>query len=274
VKEGPEECDGPDLTGRTCAGLGYHRGQLACTAGCLYDVTGCSNFPTNWHNLEWRYRKVITVHHAGVDADLPLFPLLVDLADNDLRDKAQADGDDILFTWSNGTTKIPHEIESYSSASGSLTAWVSVPNLTATTDTILYMYYGNPGCGSQQDATRVWDPNYKVVYHLAEWDDGPRSDSTVNERDGTPANFNLDEGVAGKMNGADEYDGIDDRVRIPTTATSGLGPFTFCFWIKTTESRSHGTFWHNPTLVGMVSTGYESGDFAIVTSGGNIGMWS
>ncbi len=41
--EGDEVCDGTDLGGRTCVGLGYTGGQLACTSQCSLDVTGCIN---------------------------------------------------------------------------------------------------------------------------------------------------------------------------------------------------------------------------------------
>jgi len=37
----PEECDGADLDGQTCEGLGYGPGNLACTDLCAFDVSGC-----------------------------------------------------------------------------------------------------------------------------------------------------------------------------------------------------------------------------------------
>ncbi len=36
-----EACDGAALNGQTCAGLGYDRGTLSCTAACNYDVSHC-----------------------------------------------------------------------------------------------------------------------------------------------------------------------------------------------------------------------------------------
>lgn len=39
---GLEECDGADLDGRTCQGLGYDGGVLACSGECLLDLTGCT----------------------------------------------------------------------------------------------------------------------------------------------------------------------------------------------------------------------------------------
>ncbi len=42
-----EECDGTNLTGKTCADIpGYVSGNLACLANCQFDVTGCTPEPS------------------------------------------------------------------------------------------------------------------------------------------------------------------------------------------------------------------------------------
>lgn len=43
IKEGTEQCDGPDVGGQTCATLGFDMGVLACAATCQFDTAGCSN---------------------------------------------------------------------------------------------------------------------------------------------------------------------------------------------------------------------------------------
>jgi len=42
VAEPPEECDGADLGGLTCSGLGYAGGILACNSDCALDDSGCT----------------------------------------------------------------------------------------------------------------------------------------------------------------------------------------------------------------------------------------
>ena len=37
-----EQCDGQDLAGQTCTGLGYSGGSLACSSGCTWDASVCS----------------------------------------------------------------------------------------------------------------------------------------------------------------------------------------------------------------------------------------
>jgi hypothetical protein len=129
--------------------------------------------PANWYNADWSYRKKISVDQTKVDADLNDFPVLISLpSDPDLAARAQGDGDDILFTSTDGTTKLSHEIESFNSGMGELVAWVKVPSLSSSTDTDIYMYYGNSTCGNQENATDVWDSNFKMVQHL---DDAPAS---------------------------------------------------------------------------------------------------
>jgi hypothetical protein len=41
-----EQCDGQDLTSKTCVSLGYATGTLACSASCAFDVALCVPFPT------------------------------------------------------------------------------------------------------------------------------------------------------------------------------------------------------------------------------------
>jgi len=121
----------------------------------------------SWWNHDWSYRKLITINHTKVATDLLNFAVLIDVTDADLASKAQSDGDDIVFSDSSGT-KLNHEIEFYNGTNGQLTAWVKVPTLSSTVDTVLYMYYGNPSVSSQENVAGTWDSNYVLVQHLSE----------------------------------------------------------------------------------------------------------
>ncbi|HLH07384.1 MAG TPA: DUF2341 domain-containing protein [Terriglobales bacterium] len=59
----------------------------------------------------------------------------------------QTAGNDILFTGSDGQTKLNHEIEQFVSSSGQLAAWVLIPSLSNSADIVIYMYYGNSSAG-------------------------------------------------------------------------------------------------------------------------------
>ena len=192
-----------------------------------------------WWNTDWSFRKLISINHTMANADLENFPILIDIIDNDLRDKAQFDGDDIVFM-DIDPTPLNHEIELYDSSSGHLVAWVEIPSLSSTQDTELYMYYGNPDASNQQNPSLVWNSNYTVVQHLNE-SSAVRYDSTANRNDGMVyGGVSKGEGKIGK---ADAFDGMNGYVKIPESflPTSAI---TVELWLKplsysTTVWRKH-----------------------------------
>jgi hypothetical protein len=118
-----------------------------------------------WNDCGWSYRRAITIDRTKVLADQTDFPVLINIAsDPSLAAHAQSSGNDIIFTLSDERTKIPHKIESYTSTTGALVAWVKVPSLSASANTVLYMYYGNPTAPAQQDTTTSWSYRYKGTW--------------------------------------------------------------------------------------------------------------
>jgi hypothetical protein len=180
-----------------------------------------------WFDPNWQYRKSITIDQNRVSADLTNFPVLISIAtDSDLAFKAKANGYDIVFTDSSGNSKLNHEIESYTQATGQLSAWVNVPNLSSTTDTVLYMYYGNPSASNQQNVNAVWDSHFKMVHHLSEAS-GTQHDSTSNGYNAVP-NGGVSQGVTGKIGGADSFASSSQYLSIGNIG--GTGDWTFSFW--------------------------------------------
>jgi hypothetical protein len=45
VRNGSEDCDGGDLGGTNCVGLGYASGTLHCSSSCTYDESACVAVP-------------------------------------------------------------------------------------------------------------------------------------------------------------------------------------------------------------------------------------
>jgi len=121
---------------------------------------------TNPFENGWDLRKKISIESSQVPSDLTDFPVLIKITDLDLSEAALKNGDDILFTESDGETKLDHEINYYDHPVGDLTAWIRIPTLSSTVDTEIYMYYGNPLAINQENATGVWDKNYVAVYHM------------------------------------------------------------------------------------------------------------
>ncbi len=190
-----------------------------------------------WYTTGWQYRKEITFNSANVSANQTDFPVLISLTDADLAARAQNDGDDILFTDSGGANKLSHEIERFDGDSGELVAWVKVPSLSSSSNTEIYMYYGNTGAGNSENVTGVWDSNYRMVQHLHETSKtggayNDHLDSTSNDNDGEAQNGVSMNGT-GKMDGADIFDGGDDYVDPGTPFQATFrGSFSIEAWIK------------------------------------------
>jgi len=153
----------------------------------------------------WEYRKMITVDHSMVAGDLENFPVVLELTDSDLRDKAQDDGDDILFMDGAGVaTRLYHELEDFDGSTGQLIAWVNISSLNSTVDSSLYMYYGHMDSCEQQYPEKTWDAQYKGVWHM-HTASGSITDSTVNHHNGIVSSISCQ--AAGRIGYGVEDDG-------------------------------------------------------------------
>ena len=161
-----------------------------------------------WWDCNWSYCKKITIDHTKVQSTQSNFPVLIyESADSDLAAYAQSDGDDIVFVDRYNSTQYSHEIEEYNSTTGELTTWVKISSLSASSDTILYMYYGNPTSSNQQNVTGTWDSNFKMVQHLNE-NYGILVDSTSNFNNCT--NNRAAYNTSSKIDGGYDFDGNDN----------------------------------------------------------------
>jgi hypothetical protein len=139
--------------------------------------------------------------------DLLNFPVLISLTHRNLKSTSKCgqvshdNGYDIIFTKSDRTTQLDHEIEKYDKDTGELAAWVKVPVLDHDDPTDIYMFLGNSSvCSPTENPTGVWDSNYKGVWHLKETSGGADAikDSTARANHGTDFNSPTF-GVTGKI---------------------------------------------------------------------------
>jgi len=196
------------------------------------DLTRCIlQVSPAWYSTDWTYRKRITIDHTKVSGSLTDFPVLISLpSDSTLSSCALPDGHDILFTDAAGT-KLPHEIESYTSSTGALVAWVKAPSISSSDNTTLYLYYNNSEAPDQQDATHVWDSNYVGVWHLKEPAGSNSNDSTLNSLTGTPAGSPGQ--TSGQVDGSLGFSG-GNSVSMGNNASFnfGTGAFTASSWVR------------------------------------------
>jgi hypothetical protein len=195
-----------------------------------------------WYDTNWSQRKAISIQSSLVTGNLSNFPVLVSLAsDTDLAAEAQTNGEDILFTTSDGVTKLSHEIEDFVKGTGKLVAWVKVPYLSSGVDTTLWMYYGNGSVASQEDGTNVWDTNYRAVWHLNEDPSGasPQAADSTSFGHHASSSGSMDSGdqVPGKIHGSMDFDGIDDHLSVTAAALSITNQITLEAWVNHSSSQ-------------------------------------
>jgi hypothetical protein len=196
-----------------------------------------TGFPTHFDPFEygWHYRKQITIDHTNIPEDITNFPVLINIVDNDLKEKTQPDGEDILFMNNIGfATRLNYEIEKYDGTLGLLTAWVNITQLSSNEDTTFYLYYGNPTTLSQQYPEKTWDSNYVAVWHLGESSGSIVADSTSNKITGTAnAGATISTGFIGD---ARNFDGSSGSVNLGTSPLlGGMPTYTIEAWVNPTS---------------------------------------
>jgi hypothetical protein len=168
------------------------------------------------------------------------------------------DGTDILFTASDGVTKLNHEIESYNAATGQLAAWVNLPALSGTADTVIYVYFGNAAASDQQNKAGVWDSNFAGVWHMS---DNAASttvaDSTQNSGTATAHASTNSRTATGQIGGALIFDGVSDYVTAPKATAIDIPnntPVTTEAWVNVSAFTSP-----SQVLGYILGKGYNNG---------------
>jgi len=212
-------------------------------AALMMAVTGVSFAPDS--RASYSQRKTITIDHARVGGltTLSNFPVLVRIQnDGDLMTigngghVVSSAGYDIIFLGSDGVTQLDHEIQSYDGATGTLIAWVKVPTVSPSTDTVFYMDYGNSSVTSPtEDPAGVWDDDYEMVLHLRESGNGTLyeyRDSSGSGHHGTGGGATRSPNRVTDLFGyAQDFDGNDDYITIGNVLGS-VNAFTVSLWVK------------------------------------------
>jgi hypothetical protein len=203
---------------------------------------------SSWYNASWSYRTKITIDHTKVASStgtvLSNFPILISTTTSALKytdftggHVASSTGRDILFTSSDGTTALNYEIEKYASSTGELIAWVKIPSLATSTNTDIYMYYGNANASAPvaSVATGVWDDGgsnyFSGVWHLPNGTTLSANDSTGNGNNGTLSSV-PPTATSGQLDGAGIFVGATTYINMGNGASLRLPVFTLSAWIK------------------------------------------
>lgn len=138
---------------------------------------------------------------------------------------------DLIFTSDSACgTKLNWEVESYSATTGALIAWVQLPTLSHTTNTVIELCWDNSSVSSfQGNVHGTWDGTFTAVYHLPNGSTLNTNDSTTNSVNLT--NNNSATAVAGQIDGAVNLSAASSQY---LSSSSGLqtSAMSYEVWVK------------------------------------------
>src|SRR5258706_14400600 len=108
--------------------------------------------------MSYTFRNSITIDHTKCgSSDSTNFPMLFSGTYTYLKtvgnggNVTNVNGYDIIFTSDiAGTTLLDFELVNYSASTGTVEFWVRIPTLSHTTDTVIYLFYGNSSITTYQ----------------------------------------------------------------------------------------------------------------------------
>lgn len=185
--------------------------------------------------MSFTFQRSLTIDHTQCgSADSSNFPVLVSLSHATLKDAAHSghvqssSGFDLVF-YSDLLATIPlkWEMEFYDPANGIVIAWVKVPTISHSVDTVFYVCYGNASISTfQSTPTDVWPAQIPSVHHLSSL----TADSTSNGN--TLTNTAVTSGT-GKIDGCGSYNGSAMQARaVPVGIPSKTYPIVLEAWVN------------------------------------------
>jgi hypothetical protein len=184
-----------------------------------------------WYNPSWLYRKKITIDQTKIDANLTDFPVYIKMADlgSDFFSLVQSDGEDIVVTAADGSTKLKRELVAINTGAQTGELWFKGSSISGTVDTEFYVYYGNPAATETND-TDTWRSEFSSVHHLNDLTTSTTNDSTSNNFDGTKTSANNPLEANAKIGKGQTISGDLINIGDGTALDFGTGEFAVFAW--------------------------------------------
>jgi hypothetical protein len=189
-----------------------------------------------YYGTGWKKRHTITIDHTKVTSGAHTnFPVLL-YAGNflaDLYTNANADGSDLRFSsdiW--GATPLAHELVYFTPGSSAAECWVKIPSLSGADDTVIYVWYNNPGAtapaaDSTYGSQAVWSDYLGVLHLQSSIYDSKANSTAASTTTGTVTSTGCKIGSGYNFNGAS---------RITTNAGTSYQPqtqtYTMSCWFQ------------------------------------------
>ena len=206
----------------------------------------------------YNYYRSITIDHTKCgSSDSSSFPVLVSISDTTIKTVANGGhiqhtatqgapavtmpADLIFATTSAGSTLLPWEVEFYDPVNGVLVAWVQLPTVSHTANTIFYVLYGNASVSTAQNTgsytpANVWDVNYVGVYHMGALG-VLATDSTSYGNNGSITGATA---TTGKVGGGAAFSGTSQYINLANPASLRLiGGISIEAWVNPTDRSSY-----------------------------------
>ena len=147
-------------------------------------------------------------------------------------------------------------MEKYDGTTGNLIAWVKIPSVSSSTDSVFDLMYGDSTINTDQsDPLNSWESNFKGVYHLGDGSTVVGTDSTgqaAGTKNGTltagAGEINGD--IAGMSGNSANYVSLADPSLFPITTS-----WTISAWLKPVAGNHVAVFWggssNNGPHIGM-----------------------
>jgi hypothetical protein len=229
------------------------------------------------------FYRTVTVDHTKVPSTQTNFPILISVTNASLKtvgnggNVQNSNGYDIRpYTDSALTTAITgYELERYNATTGEVVMWVNIASLSSSSDTIIYLAYGNGALTTDGSSSTTWDANYKVVYHLKDGTTLSLVDSTGGNNgtgSGTPTvGAGIIDGAMTLVAASSQSVAIGTATDIPVSTA-----WTASFWMKMTQVYAGGNdfavMWggssNNGPHVGYKDTGFTTPQLFMAIWGG------
>lgn len=227
--------------------------------------------------MAYAFKRTCTVSHlqcGGSDStDFPVSVVFTDTTmklvgsgghiNNTVSSHGQTVPADLAFFSDTGlTTALAFEIESYDATAGTIVAWVKIPTLSHTADTLFYMGYDDAAVVTfQGNVSGTWNSAYKAVFHLANGSSISILDSTSNANNATNhGSVGAVSAVAGQIDGGGLWVKTDNQFLSFSGPFGGVTAFAISFWINAAATGGIDAIISKGTPVGFE-------DFVIGTNG-------
>ena len=127
--------------------------------------------------MAYAYSRSITIDGTRVLEPLSNFPVFIGLTNTSFALTSNggrvqnSNGYDIAYYSDKSlSSQLAHESEVWKANTGQIAHWVKLPTVSASSNTIFYVAYGDSGISVSQENTSsangVWTNNFRAVYHM------------------------------------------------------------------------------------------------------------